>query len=149
MERIHVCRSTKLLLRYEIDPVATIRCYKQTYCNATAFQEAIVRHAHAWASVDYAGDGETTAAYLKLPEDCETTKIKMETKGWARKKQTAKVMISHDIKKNLADLFNKRPRLSPAQAFEELKKMEVYTNNHFVQHIMNEARVHSQFSQLM
>jgi hypothetical protein len=27
--------------------------------------------------------------------------------------------------------------------------MEVYTNNHFVQHIMNEARVHSQFSQLM
>jgi hypothetical protein len=149
MERIHVCRSAKLQLRYEIDPVATIRCYKQNYCNATAFQEAIVRHAHAWASVDYAGDGETTAAYLKLPEDCETTKIKMETKGWARKKQTAKVLIPHDIKKSIADLFNKRPRLSPAQAFEQLKKMEVYTDNHFVQHIMNEARVHAQFSQLM
>ncbi len=76
-----------------------------------------MRHAHTWASIDYAGDGLTATTYLKLPEDCETMKIKMESKGWARKKQTAKVMISHDIKKSLADLFNKRPRLSPAQAF--------------------------------
>jgi hypothetical protein len=60
-----------------------------------------VRHAHAWASIDYAGDGITAATYLKLPKDCKTTKIMMETKGWARKKQTAKVMISHDIKKAL------------------------------------------------
>ncbi len=73
----------------------------------------------------------------------------METKGWARKKQTAKVLIPHDIKKSIADLFNKRPRLSPAQAFEQLKTMEAYTDNHFVQHIMNKARVHAQFSQLM
>jgi hypothetical protein len=58
-------------------------------------------HTHGQASIDYAGDGITAATYLNLPEDCETTKIKMETKGWARKKQIAKMMISHDIKKAL------------------------------------------------
>ncbi len=115
----------------------------------SAFQKAIIHYAHQWATVDYEGDGKIAATYLKLPEDCETQEIKLETKGWARKKQPTKVTISFDIKKNIADLFNMKPRLSPAQAFDKLKHMELYTNNHFVQHIMNEARVHSQFSQLM
>jgi hypothetical protein len=127
----------------------TITTSKQNYGKVSAFQKDIIHYAHQWATVDFEGDGKIAATYMKLPADFETQKIKMETKGWARKKQPTKVTISFDIKNSIADLFNMKPRLSPAQAFDKLKNMELYTNNHFVQHIMNEARVHSQFSQLM
>jgi hypothetical protein len=113
------------------------------------FQKDIVRYAHAWASIDYEADGAKVASYLKQPEGPEAQKIKIETKGWARKKQPPPVRIPHAIKESLVELFNIRPRISPEQALVKLRAMTVHVNNIFVAYVMNEARVHSQFSQFM
>jgi hypothetical protein len=64
-------------------------------------------------------------------------------------KQPPPVMIPHAIKESLAELFNIRPRISPEQALVKLRTMPVHVNNIFVAYVMNEARVHSQFSQFM
>jgi hypothetical protein len=145
----HACRPEKMVLNSGRENPEQTQKRKRSNWDLSTYYKNIVKFTYEWSYVDYEEQRADVEQTSRRQEYASTRTIRVNTKGWAKKRQPPPTRIPKSVKLDLIPLFNSRPFLSPEQCRVKILALERYKNNVYVDYFVTASKIAQYFQTLM